>query len=59
MTLAMTHASYILTAWIVATVAVAAYCARLVQRGRRLTRAVPAERRRWMTSDTADGSARR
>jgi hypothetical protein len=55
----MTHASYILTAWIVAAVAVAAYCARLVQRGRRLTRAVPSEHRRWMTSDSPDGSTRR
>jgi hypothetical protein len=55
----MTHASYILTAWIVAAVVIAAYCARLVQRGRRLTRAVPSEHRRWMTSETEDGSARR
>jgi hypothetical protein len=36
MTLAMTHLSYILVAWIVSALAVAAYCARLVHRGRRL-----------------------
>ena len=59
MTLAMTHLSYILVAWIVSALAVAAYCARLVQRGRRLSRAVPAERRRWMTTDAADAPTRR
>jgi hypothetical protein len=37
---------------------VAAYCVRLVQRGRKLTRAVPADRRRWMTCDDA-GATRR
>ena len=58
-TLAMTHASYILTAWIVSVLAIGAYCARLVQRGRQLSRSVPAEHRRWMTSDTSDGSNRR
>jgi hypothetical protein len=59
MSLAMTHLSYILAAWIVSTVAVAAYCARLVQRGRKLARAVPGERRRWMTTDAADTPPRR
>ena len=59
MTLAMSHVSYILTAWIVSVLAIGAYCARLVQRGRRLSRAVPAEHRRWMTSDTTDGSTGR
>jgi hypothetical protein len=53
---AMSHLSFILTAWIVSAAAIAAYCARLVQRGRRLTRAVPAEHRRWMTS-TAEAEA--
>jgi hypothetical protein len=59
LTLAMTHASYIFTAWIVSVLAIGAYCGRLVQRGRRLSRAVPAEHRRWMTSDTTDGPTRR
>ena len=35
----MTHLSYILAAWIVSALAIAAYCARLMQRGRRLSRA--------------------
>jgi hypothetical protein len=56
---AMSHLSFILTAWIVSAAAVAAYCARLVQRGRKLTRAVPADRRRWMTSDSEPGAKRR
>jgi hypothetical protein len=55
---AMSHLSFILTAWVVSAAAVAAYCVRLVQRGRKLTRAVPADRRRWMTSDDA-GATRR
>jgi hypothetical protein len=59
MTLAMTHLSFILTAWIVSAVAIGAYCARLVQRGRRLSRAVPAGNRRWMTTDASDGANRR
>jgi hypothetical protein len=59
MTLAMTHLSFILTAWIVSAVAIGAYCARLVQRGRRLSRAVPTDHRRWMTTDTSDGSSHR
>ena len=57
--LALTHAGYILSAWIVSALVVAAYCARLVQRGRRLTRAVPPERRRWMTTDAQDTAPRR
>jgi hypothetical protein len=55
----MTHLSYILTAWIVSAVVVAAYCARLVQRGRQLSRSVPDDRRRWMTTDTTDSATRR
>lgn len=47
----MTHTSYILTAWLVSAGAVALYCARLVQRGRHLSRLVPPGRRRWMESD--------
>ena len=59
MTLAMTHLNFILSAWLVSALVVAAYCARLVQRGRRLTKAIPAERRRWMTTDANDTAPRR
>ena len=55
----MSHTSYILTAWLVSAGGVALYCARLVQRGRRLTRLVPPERRRWMDSDSATRHAKR
>jgi hypothetical protein len=55
----MTHASYILTAWIVSCLAVGLYCLMLVQRGRRLTRSVAPERRRWMASDVASRRAKR
>jgi hypothetical protein len=50
----MTHAGYILSAWIVSAGAVAAYCARVLQRGRRLSRDVAPDRRRWMTTDDAE-----
>jgi hypothetical protein len=50
-TLAMTHLSSILTAWIVSSVIVGAFCLRVVQRGRRLTRSVPPRQRRWMTAE--------
>lgn len=55
----MTHSSYILTAWLVSAGAIALYCARLVQRGRQLTRLVAPERRRWIDSDTATRRAKR
>jgi hypothetical protein len=56
--LAMTHLSSILTAWLVSSAVVGAYCVRLVQRGRRLSRAVPAEKRRWMTADNEPATRR-
>ncbi|HEV8296305.1 MAG TPA: hypothetical protein VGQ20_03380 [Acidimicrobiales bacterium] len=46
----MTHAGFIFTAWGVSLAAIAAYCARLVWRGRTLMRRVPEDRRRWMTT---------
>jgi hypothetical protein len=55
----MTHTSYILTAWLVSAGGVALYCARLVQRGRQLSRVVPPERRRWIDSDAATRRAKR
>jgi hypothetical protein len=54
----MTHLNYILTAWIVSAVAIALYSARVVQRGRRLARSVPAARRRWMTTTNDPGPPR-
>ncbi len=39
---------YIIGAWAVTFVAVGAYAAAIIRRGRRLSRIVPAERRRWM-----------
>jgi hypothetical protein len=55
----VSHPSYILVAWIVSSLAVALYCLWLVQRGRRLTRSVAPERRRWMSSDVATRRAKR
>jgi hypothetical protein len=44
-------ASYIVASWALVSGAVAAYAVRLLQRGRALTRRVPNERRRWMTTE--------
>jgi heme exporter protein D len=55
----MSHPSYILAAWIVSSLAIAVYCLVLVQRGRRLTRSVAPERRRWMASDVAARRSKR
>jgi hypothetical protein len=42
---------YIIAAWALVLGAVAAYALSLVQRGRTMTRRVPRERRRWMSSE--------
>ena len=47
----MTHAGYIIAGWSVGLGTLALYGWSLVRRGRTLSRQVPAERRRWMTSD--------
>jgi heme exporter protein CcmD len=39
---------YIVTAWVVTFGAVGAYAAAVIRRGRRLSREVEPERRRWM-----------
>jgi hypothetical protein len=39
--------SYIVAGWTITLVTLAAYTASLVLRGRRLSRQVPPERRRW------------
>lgn len=46
----MSHLGYLLAGWGVTLGAGAAYAARLVVRGRRLTARAPLQRRRWMTS---------
>lgn len=53
----MTHLGYLLVGWGVSLGAGALYAARLLLRGRRLSAAVPAERRRWMTSENAADSS--
>jgi hypothetical protein len=44
-------AGYIIAAWSLVSGAVAVYALRLVQRGRTMTRRVPNNRRRWMSSE--------
>lgn len=44
----MDDAVFVLSAWGVTAVALAAYALRVLSRGRRLARRVPEERRRWM-----------
>ena len=55
----MSHPAYILVAWLVPSLAITLYCLMLVQRGRRLTRSVAPERRRWMSSDAGARRAKR
>jgi hypothetical protein len=40
--------AYITAAWVIALVSIGAYAASVVVRGRRLSREVPPEQRRWM-----------
>jgi hypothetical protein len=44
----MSTTAYIATAWIGTFAAVALYTAVIVRRGRRLSKVVPPEQRRWM-----------
>lgn len=53
----MTHLGYLLVGWGVSLGCGVLYAARLVLRGRDLSARVPAEHRRWMTSDVGAGSA--
>lgn len=48
---------YIAAAWVLTFGAVGAYALSLVLRGRRLSRAVPADRRRWMGAPSTEGGA--
>ncbi|MGE3620726.1 MAG: heme exporter protein CcmD [Acidimicrobiia bacterium] len=47
MSLAMTHASYVVAGWAVPVLAFGAYALRVLRRGRALSRQVPREQRRW------------
>ncbi len=47
----MDYLGYLISGWGVVLVAVAVYAFSLLRRGRALTARVPAERRRWMTTD--------
>jgi Heme exporter protein D (CcmD) len=47
MTFAMTHAGYVAVAWGGTFLLVGGYAASLVARGRKLSRQVPPEDRRW------------
>jgi heme exporter protein CcmD len=44
----MSTTAYIVTAWVVTFGAVGGYAAAVIRRGRRLSRDVAPERRRWM-----------
>lgn len=45
--LAMADAGYVAAGWGIALVAIGAYAARTIRRGRALARRVPPEERRW------------
>lgn len=47
----MTHLGYLLVGWGVTLGTLGVYALRVVQRGRRAAARVPADRRRWMTSE--------
>jgi len=42
---------YIIASWALVLGSIAIYAVRLLQRGRTLTRRVPSERRRWMSTE--------
>ncbi len=43
--------SYVIAGWIVGVGSISAYALRLAVQGRRLSKLVPADRQRWMTTD--------
>lgn len=47
MIVAMTHAGYVAAGWIATVGVLAGYGAATIRRGRRLSRVVPPEERRW------------
>lgn len=50
MILAFTHAAYVAAGWASVTAAIGAYVVATLRRGRRLSRLVPDEERRWSGS---------
>ena len=48
--LAMTNVGYLVAGWSIGLGGMGLYAASLVLRGRRLSRQVPEDRRRWMTT---------
>ncbi len=46
----MTHVGYILAAWAITFAVLGLYTVSVLGRGRRLSRQVPVERRRWSTT---------
>ena len=47
----MNGLGYIIAAWVLVLVSVGLYALSLMQRGRSMTRSVPRERRRWMSTE--------
>lgn len=47
----MTHLGYLIAGWGISLGAIGLYAAALLRRGRALSARVPAERRRWISSD--------
>jgi hypothetical protein len=45
--MAMTHAGYVAAGWLGAGALLAGYAASVIRRGRKLSRQVPPEERRW------------
>lgn len=48
----MTHAGYVFAGWGLGLAVIGLYAWSVIRRGRALSRHVPPQRRRWMTSDT-------
>ena len=48
----MTHAGYVFAGWGLGLGVIGLYAWSVIRRGRALSRHVPPQRRRWMTSDT-------
>jgi hypothetical protein len=48
------NTGYILGAWFAVMVVLAVYASYVISRGRRLSRLVPVERRRWVDTDAVD-----
>jgi hypothetical protein len=47
----MTHAGYVFAGWGLGLAVIGLYAWSVIRRGRALSRHVPPQRRRWMTSD--------